>query len=63
MNNEIYILYNFSVRTLEKGKASGNFNIDDGKDGFPHETESDTSDTDTAVQPRRPKKLKVTGHH
>lgn len=54
------------VRTLEKAKASGNFAVEsnEGKDmTYPHETESDTSDTDAAVQTRRPKKLKVTGHH
>lgn len=54
-----------SVRTLEKARVTGNFTMDtgDGKDGFPHETESDTSDTETAVQTRRPKKLKVSGAH
>lgn len=62
----MYLVNLILVRTLEKARASGNFAMEsnDPKDlGFPHETESDTSDTDATVQPRRPKKLKVTGHH
>lgn len=48
------------IRTLEKAKTSGSFNLDaaDLK-----ESESDTSDTDTSVQPRRLKKMKVSVYH
>lgn len=55
------------IRTLEKARATGNFPVDTGDSkvdiGYPPETESDTSDTETAVQTRRPKKLKVSGAH
>lgn len=55
-----------SVRTLEKAKATGTFKMEspDGKDEVSfNETESDTSDTEGSVQPRRHKKLKVGGYH
>lgn len=55
----------FSVRTLEKAKTTGTFTLDaaDVKDSSYNESESDTSDTETSVQPRRSKKLKVGGYH
>ncbi|XP_031347983.1 protein max isoform X2 [Photinus pyralis] len=48
------------IRTLEKAKTSGSFTLDasDLK-----ESESDTSDTDSSIQPRRLKKLKVSAYH
>lgn len=50
---------------LEKAKATGTFGLDspDGKDSSFNETESDTSDTEGTVQPRKHKKLKVGGYH
>jgi Max protein len=53
------------IRTLEKAKTTGSFGVEssDGKDSTYNETESDTSDMEGAVQPRRPKKLKVGSYH
>lgn len=51
----LYVL----VRTLEKAKLTGSFNIDlDIKDSF-NETESDTSDIEGSLQQRKSKKIKV----
>lgn len=52
-----------SVRTLEKAKATGTFRLEspDGKDSSFNETESDTSETEETLQPRRHKKIKVGG--
>lgn len=57
--NFVYFL--LSVRTLEKAKTSGNYGVEggDGKDPTFNETESDTSDIEGTIHPRRPKKLKV----
>lgn len=59
--NIIYVL----VRTLEKAKAAGTYRMDhlDGKDSNFNETESDTSDMESTVNHRRPKKLKTTLYH
>ncbi|RZF36400.1 hypothetical protein LSTR_LSTR002996 [Laodelphax striatellus] len=48
------------IRTLEKSKATGNFAADpnDLESGYPHESESDPSDSD-ARSARKTKKLKV----
>ncbi|XP_063918750.1 protein max isoform X2 [Zophobas morio] len=53
------------IRTLEKAKTTGSFGVEssDGKDSNYNETESDTSDMEGSVQPRRPKKLKVGSYH
>lgn len=60
------------IRTLEKAKATGNYAAEssevslvgsksDSVSSYPHESESDTSDSETAHATRRPKKLKVAG--
>ncbi|KAK9709337.1 Helix-loop-helix DNA-binding domain [Popillia japonica] len=53
------------IRTLEKAKAAGTYRMDhlDGKDSNFNETESDTSDMESTVNHRRPKKLKTTLYH
>jgi Max protein len=62
----------FAVRTLEKAKATGNYAAEssevslvssksDSVSSYPHESESDTSDSETTHATRRPKKLKVAG--
>lgn len=52
------------VRTLEKAKSTGSFNLDaDIKDSVFNETESDTSDIEGSLQQRRPKKMKVGSYH
>lgn len=53
------------IRTLEKAKATGTFSLDasDVKESNFNESESDTSDTESSVQPRRSKKIKVAGYH
>ncbi|XP_018579356.1 protein max isoform X2 [Anoplophora glabripennis] len=53
------------IRTLEKAKVTGSFGGMDAdlKDSTFNETESDTSDTEGSVQPRRPKKMKVGPYH
>ncbi|CAH1163852.1 unnamed protein product [Phaedon cochleariae] len=52
------------IRTLEKAKATGTFNLDvDIKDSVFNETESDTSDIEGSMQHRRPKKMKVGSYH
>lgn len=54
-----------TVRTLEKAKTTGSFGVEssDGKDSNYNETESDTSDLEGSVQPRRPKKQKIAAYH
>ncbi|XP_015837345.1 protein max isoform X1 [Tribolium castaneum] len=54
-----------TVRTLEKAKSTGSFGGEssDGKDSNYNETESDTSDLEGSVQPRRPKKQKIGSYH
>nr|CAD7430637.1 unnamed protein product [Timema monikensis] len=58
------------IRTLEKAKATGNYAVESSEvalvnshsgsiSSYPQETESDTSDSETAHKTRRPKKLKV----
>lgn len=48
------------VRTLEKAKLTGSFNIEfDMKDPAFNETESDTSDIEGSLQQRKNKKIKV----
>lgn len=61
----ISYIYFFLVRTLEKAKVTGSFGgVDaDIKDSSFNETESDTSDIEGSVQPRRPKKMKVASYH
>ncbi|PSN35884.1 Protein max [Blattella germanica] len=60
------------LRTLEKAKATGNYAAEssevslvssksDSVSSYPHESESDTSDSETAHATRRPKKMKVNG--
>lgn len=60
------------IRTLEKAKATGNYAAEssevslvssksDSVTCYPHESESDTSDSESTHATRRPKKLKVTG--
>ncbi|XP_068895881.1 protein max isoform X6 [Tenebrio molitor] len=63
--NNLLEAQKFAVRTLEKAKTTGSFGVEssDGKDSTYNETESDTSDMEGAVQPRRPKKLKVGSYH
>ncbi|CAH0551828.1 unnamed protein product [Brassicogethes aeneus] len=52
------------VRTLEKAKMSGTYNLgSDSKDSIFNETESDTSDMEGTVQQKRPKKMKVGTYH
>ncbi|CAG9863242.1 unnamed protein product [Phyllotreta striolata] len=52
------------IRTLEKAKSTGSFNLDaDIKDSVFNETESDTSDAEGSLQQRRPKKMKVGSYH
>lgn len=52
------------IRTLEKAKSTGSYNIDaDIKDGIYNETESDTSDNEGSILQRRPKKMKVGSYH
>jgi len=52
------------IRTLEKAKATGTFTLDaDMKDSSYNESESDTSDMESSVLPRRSKKIKVSGYH
>ncbi|XP_023024575.1 MYC associated factor X [Leptinotarsa decemlineata] len=54
------------IRTLERAKATGSFNIDlddDLKDSVFNETESDTSDIEGSLQQRRHKKMKVGSYH
>ncbi|CAH1109699.1 unnamed protein product [Psylliodes chrysocephalus] len=52
------------IRTLEKAKSTGSFNLDaDIKDSVFNETESDTSDIEGSLQQRRPKKMKVGSYH
>lgn len=60
-----------AVRTLEKAKATGNYAAESSEVSlvssksdsvtYPHESESDTSDSESTHATRRPKKLKVTG--
>ncbi|KAJ8972882.1 hypothetical protein NQ317_015787 [Molorchus minor] len=52
------------IRTLEKAKTTGSFTVDaDIKDSTFNETESDTSDIESSLQQRRPKKMKVGSYH
>nr|CAH7730337.1 unnamed protein product [Callosobruchus chinensis] len=52
------------IRTLEKAKATGSFGVDsDTKDSIFNETDPDTSDTDSGVPQRQPKKMKVGSYH
>jgi hypothetical protein len=61
-----------AVRTLETATATGNYAAEssevslvssksDSVSCYPHESESDTSDSESTHATRRPKKLKVTG--
>lgn len=55
----------FSVRTLEKAKATGNYAADQSElqlhfdNGFVHDSESDTSDSESTRSSHKSKKLKV----
>jgi len=52
------------IRALEKMKATGQYKIEhQDRDHTFHESESDTSDMESAVQPRRPKKMKMSQYH
>lgn len=56
----IFIYFFLLVRTLEKAKLTGTFNIDiDIKDTSFNETESETSDIEGSLQQRKTKKIKV----
>lgn len=50
---------------LERMRATGTYRMEspDGKDSSFNESESDTSDAEDTVQPRRHKKLKVGAYH
>lgn len=65
-HSNILISIYFSVRTLEKAKATGNYAADQSElvldNGYRHhESESDTSDSESTRSSRKIKKLKVSG--